>query len=64
MANKWTLGKDLDENLPYYKRKNVMKDAWYCPKCFSEAPLDTDYGQQLYPFCPFCGEKLDGKVKT
>lgn len=39
-------------------------DEWKfykCSICGNEAYWDTDYGQQLFDFCPNCGAKMDGK---
>ena len=39
-------------------------DEWKfykCSICGNEAYWDTDYGQQLFDFCPHCGAKMDGK---
>lgn len=30
----------------------------YCSECNNEAYWDTDYGQQLFDFCPYCGAKM------
>jgi hypothetical protein len=30
----------------------------YCSECENEAYWDTDYGQQLFDFCPYCGAKM------
>lgn len=32
----------------------------HCSVCFKEAYFDTDYGQQLFDYCPNCGAKMDG----
>ena len=40
-----------DNELKFYK----------CSICGNEAYWDTDYGQQLFDFCPWCGAKMDGK---
>ena len=29
-----------------------------CSVCDSEAYWDTDYGQQLFGWCPYCGAKM------
>lgn len=29
-----------------------------CSFCKSEAYWDTDFGQQLFDYCPYCGEKM------
>lgn len=36
--------------------------CWYCEKCGNDAYWDTDYGQQLFDFCPHCWQKMQ-KVK-
>ena len=28
---------------------------WYCSICHNEAYWDTDYGQQMFDYCPYCG---------
>ena len=30
----------------------------YCSECNNEAYWDTDYGQQLFDFCPYCGARM------
>lgn len=30
-------------------------DYYICSACGSEAYWDTDYGQQLFDYCPYCG---------
>lgn len=32
----------------------------FCSVCRNEAYWDTDYGQQLFDFCPYCGARMDG----
>lgn len=32
----------------------------YCSECNNEAYWDTDYGQQLFDYCPYCGARMDG----
>lgn len=32
----------------------------YCSECNNEAYWDTDYGQQLFDYCPCCGARMDG----
>ena len=31
-------------------------DIYICSACGNEAYWDTDYGQQLFDYCPYCGE--------
>ena len=38
---------------------HVNNDGFiYCSECNNEAYWDTDYGQQLFDFCPYCGAKM------
>jgi hypothetical protein len=30
----------------------------YCSECENEAYWDTDYGQQLFDYCPYCGARM------
>lgn len=30
----------------------------YCSECNHEAYWDSDYGQQLFDYCPYCGAKM------
>lgn len=32
----------------------------YCSVCYKEAYFDTDYGQQLFDYCPNCGSDMRG----
>lgn len=33
----------------------TKKDIYICTCCGREAYWDTDYGQQLFDYCPYCG---------
>ena len=33
----------------------------FCSVCRNEAYWDTDYGQQLFDYCPYCGARMDLK---
>lgn len=35
----------------------------FCSDCENEAYWDTDYGQQLFDFCPYCGARMDGDTE-
>lgn len=37
----------------------ILADAMYCSECENEAYWDTDYGQQLFDYCPNCGARMD-----
>lgn len=39
------------------KRNSFEK---FCSICKHEAYWDTDYGQQLFDYCPNCGARMDG----
>lgn len=69
--SEWVTGKYLNEQgiRPKYnkhewfdkKRKRWTEDIWFCKDCLRDAYWDADYGQRLFPFCPFCGkEKSNG----
>ena len=30
----------------------------FCTECKHEAYWDTDYGQQLFDYCPYCGARM------
>lgn len=30
----------------------------FCSVCYKEAYFDTDYGQQLFDYCPNCGSRM------
>jgi hypothetical protein len=45
---------------------HINNDSFiYCSECNNEAYWDTDYGQQLFDYCPYCGAKMikDGDVE-
>lgn len=35
----------------------------FCSVCRNEAYWDTDYGQQLFDYCPYCGARMDGDTE-
>lgn len=37
---------------------------WECPECLGviDSPTFMDYSVEKYPFCPYCGQKLDWSV--
>lgn len=58
---------DFIESLPSADVQPVKRGKWfhinndsfiYCSECYHEAYWDTDYGQQLFDFCPYCGAKM------
>ena len=56
---KWTKGSDM----PLMKHRNGKpKKFWpslkYCSNCGHEAFDDSDWGEQLFDFCPYCGADM------
>lgn len=62
------------ENMPAADVQPIRHGRWfhinndgiiYCSECENEAYWDTDYGQQLFDYCPYCGAKMikDGEQK-
>lgn len=51
------------EAVPVVHGKWVKNDIgiYFCSVCDSEAYWDTDYGQQLFDCCPFCGADMRTK---
>lgn len=52
--------------VPVVKGKWLANDSgtYFCSVCDSEAYWDTDYGQQLFGWCPYCGTDMrEGGVK-
>ena len=58
---RWTHGKDM----PQMKHKNgkpirFWESCLYCSSCGHEAFSDSDWGDQLFDFCPYCGARMEG----
>jgi len=58
---------DFIDAIPAADVQPVKRGRWfhltdesivYCSECNSEAYWDTDYGQQLFDYCPYCGAKM------
>ena len=58
---------DIIDDLPTADVQPVKRGRWfhindegivYCSECNNEAYWDTDYGQQLFDFCPYCGARM------
>ena len=56
-TGKWIKGIDVPGRNPYLH----LSDALYCSVCHNEAYWDTDYGQQIFDYCPNCGAKMEGE---
>jgi DNA-directed RNA polymerase subunit RPC12/RpoP len=54
VRGEWRQGKEFST----YPRVPFISTAYYCSNCEGEAYWDTDYGQQLFAFCPNCGAKM------
>lgn len=57
VRGEWKQGREFSS----YPRVPFIGDAYYCSNCEEEAYWDTDYGQQLFGFCPNCGAKMEDK---
>ena len=57
VRGEWRQGKEFSA----YPRVPFISTAYYCSNCEGEAYWDTDYGQQLFGFCPNCGAKMEDK---
>jgi len=57
VCGEWKRGREFSS----YPRVPFIGDAYYCSNCEEEAYWDTDYGQQLFGFCPSCGAKMEVK---
>jgi DNA-directed RNA polymerase subunit RPC12/RpoP len=55
VCGEWKRGREFSS----YPRVPFISDAYYCSNCEEEAYWDTDYGQQLFGFCPNCGAKME-----
>lgn len=53
--------KPYKEPEPVHIQKNGQwtgTDIKSCSICGNEAYWDTDYGQQLFDYCPYCGSRM------
>ena len=52
---------DTINGLPEHKAEYEKGDHgfYYCNGCRHEAYWDTDYGQQLFDYCPYCGARME-----
>lgn len=56
---RWIKGRELaDHEKGSY---HIINDFIYCSNCISEAYWDTDYGQQEFDYCPYCGADMKGE---
>jgi hypothetical protein len=60
VCGEWKRGREFLS----YPRVPFIGDAYYCSNCEEEAYWDTDYGQQLFGFCPNCGAKMESEGST
>lgn len=62
---------EILENFPTADIQPVKRGHWekpksviiYCSVCGNEAYWDTDYGQQLFDYCPYCGADMREPLK-
>ena len=57
---RWVNGAEI----PHNRRLSYSEDITYCSNCHNEAYWDTDYGQQLFDYCPYCGARMEGIDET
>lgn len=38
-----------------WRQNDKNHGFWECSKCHHEAYWDSEYGQQLFDYCPYCG---------
>lgn len=39
--------------------EKFLPDIKYCSVCYKEAYWDSERGQQLFPYCPKCGARME-----
>ena len=47
----WAKGK-------FFRDKSKVSAFLYCTACGKEAYWDTDFGQQEFEYCPYCGAHM------
>lgn len=59
--------RDMINEIPAADVQPVRRGKWlhfnsdgfiFCSECKHEAYWDTDYGQQLFDYCPYCGARM------
>ena len=55
---KWLLGSYAGEKYEWVAHKGFEQNVYGCSVCGNEAYWDTDYGQQLFRYCPYCGARM------
>lgn len=50
---------DTDYRLLGCRKREFWTDFLYCSVCYKDAYSDTDYGFQLFDFCPHCGARME-----
>ena len=51
---KWISGAYIQDT----EVKRYSAGLMYCSVCKHEAYSDTDYGEQLFDYCPYCGSRM------
>lgn len=64
-SSSWVLGSVLNnkgikppKGVDSYKGQ-FWNEIIYCSNCLHEAYCDTDYGEQLFKYCPYCGYEMN-----
>ena len=50
---------EIDRKYKDKKGLDFYVEETVCSACGSEVYHDTDYGEQLFRFCPYCGAKME-----
>ena len=40
---------------------NVVDARFICSECNTGAYSDADWGERLFPYCPFCGAEMENQ---
>lgn len=75
LYHNWSVADEIAENIkkytdilhekevpkkPVYKKDYVGESNYFCSRCDSLMPFTLNRTAQIkYPFCPYCGQKLD-----
>ena len=56
---KWVKGRWDFTSGKYYIDESYEDGADICSNCREKAYEDSDYGYQLFPYCPWCGAEME-----
>ena len=59
---KWIKGRFNFTKRMYEPCEDNTVDARYiCSECNNKAYSDADWGERLFPYCPFCGAEMENQ---